>query len=496
MSYPPPPPPPGPGPGGPGGPVPPPQPSPGFPAPFPASPTPGPPPPPQHTAPPPAPTPYPGAPGPVPPPGAYQPPPGATPPPGPPGGPPPGGNPPPGYPGAPPPAPKKKGKGGLIAGLGLVALVVVAALVVGLVVVLGDDDPGPMRRGSSEMAEMAQGRAEVTAAVATGDVEAIPGLVDDADGLADEATTATLGEPVTAPLEGGLAVVTFDATAGQGYTVTADGGGGVLASAVVPPEADTALAPADVVDATADGAHLLLLAPEGDATGEVTVTVAPIEVVDVDLSVGEPIDGEIAEPGQAVEYEVAAEAGEHYLVDLDNTDLTLTVLAPDGSTVATEPDIDLDIPRFVAEQSGPYRLRVSGGMGGATGSFAIEVTLVAEFYFFYGEEGDDLYLPATVEQNFQVPISDEDSRGHFCVFLREGVSIDLDIRVTTATLDLGIDIFDETDSGDLIARINEFEAGQSELWAVTARQDTVRCIQLWADNYSSGNFVVSFTTSS
>lgn len=511
MSYPPPPPPPGPPPGGPGGPIPPQPGAPGYPAPFPASPTPGPPPPPQHQPPspyPPAPGapgvppgPYQPPPGATPPPGAYQPPPGSTPPPGP-GGPPPSGSyPPPGYAGAPggppgPAAPKEKGKGGLIVVLGLVALLVVAALVVGAVVVLGGD-ADEMRVVPPEMMEAAQGRADITAAVATGDVGSLRDLVDDQPDLADEATEATMGEETTAPIEGGLAVLRFEATAGQGYTVTAAaaGGEGVIASALVPPDGADVVAPADIVDADADGTHLLLIAPEGDGSDEVTVTVAQVEVVDLDLSVGDATDGEIAEPGQAIEYQVTGEAGSHYLVNLDNDDLTLTVLAPDGTTVPTEPDVDLGYPRFVAEQSGVHRLRVSGGMAGATGTYSIEVSVVKEFYFFYGDEGDALYLPETTEQ-FQAPIDQEEQRAHFCLFLREGVSMDLDIRVTSATLDMGIDVFDETDSGDLIARVNEFGPGENELWDVTARQDVIRCFQLWAVNYTAGSFIVSFTTSS
>jgi hypothetical protein len=74
--------------------------------------------------------------------------------------------------------------------------------------------------------------------------------------------------------------------------------------------------------------------------------------------------------------------------------------------------------------------------------------------------------------------------------------MDLDIRVTSATLDMGIDVFDETDSGGLVARINENGPGESEVWSVTAGRDVTRCFQLWAVDYTAGEFVVDFTTES
>lgn len=366
-------------------------------------------------------------------------------------------------------------------------------MVVGAVVVLEDDGPSPMGGAAPAIARSTLARATTATAVSRGDVEAVADTVADEPDLADEATEAAPGDEVEAPVRAGLAIVRFDATADTGYTISATAdGAGVIASAVVPLDGGDVVTPADIVEATVDGPHLLLLAPEGDAPDEVTVAVRPIEVVSLDLSVDDPTEGEIAEPGQAVEYTVDTRAEQHYIVDLDNADLTLTVLAPDGNVVPTEPDQDLDLPRFVAEQEGTHRLRVSGGMGGATGGYAIEVSVVREFYFFYGQEGDDLYLPLTTDQ-FRPPIDQEGRRAHFCLFLREGVGLVLDVAVTDGDLDIGIDVFDRTDAGDLIARVNAHEAGGAEQWNGTATDaDLVRCFQLWADNYSSGSFTVDF----
>src|SRR5699024_1881332 len=97
--------------------------------------------------------------------------------------------------------------------------------------------------------------------------------------------------------------------------------------------------------------------------------------------------GELSQPGDAIEYELAGEATQHYLVYLDSdTDLTTSVIGPDRQDVATTTDPIDEVPRFVAETSGGYRIRVSGGMSGTTGAFSIEVVRVAEYYFFYGDD--------------------------------------------------------------------------------------------------------------
>lgn len=453
---------------------PPPTPPPG-PGGFPASPVPGPPPPPSYA------TPAPG--------GPIGPPPGAD---GPPAG---GGFPPP--PG-PPPA-KKKGKGPLIAVLGVVVVLVLVAGAVVAVSVLGGGGVTfgtGVEQAGREGAERAAAQEELAAAVVAGDADALGAVAAERPELFEDAPEAVPGEPTTAELNAaGYAVLVVGATSGLSYTVIAEGEeDGVVATAVLPPEGGAPIAPAGTFDATVEGPHQLVVAVDGADGGEVAVTVGEVEVVPVDLSADAALDGEVVEPGDATAYEVETTAGAHYVADIDNPDLTVTVTDPDGAELPTEPDIDTGTPRFVAEVAGPHRVTVSAGEGDLTGSYAIEVFEVAEFFFYYDEESvPGLTLERTTEQ-FQAPIDQAAQRAHFCLFLREGVTMNLDIRVTSATLDMGIDVFDETDSGDLIARINEFGPGQSELWSVTAPEDVRRCFQLWGVDYTGGEFIVDFTT--
>lgn len=493
-----------------------------YPPPPPGSPTPGgyppapgpypptspvpqapPPPPPGPTAPTPyptAPTPYPTAPLPG---GA---PPGVAPPPGPPGY---GGPTGPGGPGAYPPGPpgqppqKKRSKLPFIA-LGLVALLLIAAVaVVGLTVLKGDPEAGEALSDHAEdVAEAQQERLALAAAVREGDPEALIGAVDEADDvIAAEAEPATLGEDTTVPLgDAAMAIVSFDGEADTSYTVSAAlaDGDGTLTPVALPPERDP-VSPASVVDATVAGEYRVLVVADEGTEGDVTVRIKPVEVVSVELSEDDEIAGELSEPGDAVEYEFAGEAGQHYLVYLDaddgTTEFTPSVLDPDGNQIDTTIDrLDM-VPRFVAETSGDYRIRVTGGMGGATGPFTIEVVRVAEYFFFYGDDPEDPTYIARTQEQFQPRVAD-DNRAHFCVFIREGITINIIGSVNDATLDMGIDVFGRDEAPPLETRINEFGPGLDETWTFTANTDQWRCIQLWGVDFTGGSFSFRFTTES
>jgi hypothetical protein len=387
--------------------------------------------------------------------------------------------------------------------LGVVAILALATIgFFGVQALSGDDEPvAGTRMTDMARADSEEGaaRADVAAAVADGDTEALATLATDQPAALEDVTDAVVGEPATATVNGaGYAVFTFEAEADGSYTVTAErpDGDAAPATAILPPEG-APVAPADTFDATGGGGpHRLVVAAGDEAEGEVTVTVKQIEVIPVDLTAAGTVDGEIAEPGDAVAYEHEAEVGSHYIVDIDNLDLTVTVTDPEGAVVPTVPDIDLGTPRYVTDQAGPYRVTIGGGAEGTTGSFSGEIFEVAEFFFYYdGEAGNDLVLERTTEE-FQAPIAEDEQRAHFCLFLREGITMNLDIRVTSATLDMGIDVFDETDSGPLVARVNDVGPGESELWSVTAQHDVNRCFQLWAVDYTGGNFIISFTTES
>jgi hypothetical protein len=381
----------------------------------------------------------------------------------------------------------------------VVAVLALAAIGFFTLTSLGGDEPKAgtaMREMVREESDASRARADLATAVVDGDPEALGRIATETPDTVAEPTAITLGEPATATLnDSGYAVFSFEAIASRAYTVLPEGEGD-LSIGAVPAEDGAGLAqvPANVVDPATDGPHLIVVAGGPDAEGEVSVTVTEVEIIAVDPTAGVAIDGEITGPGSAVAYEHEAEAGSHFIIDIDNTDLGIVVTGPDGATVPTEPDVDLDKPRYVAEQAGTYTVTVSVGEDGTTGSYSVEIFEVAEFYFFYDEVSvPGLVLERTTEQ-FQAPIDQAAQRAHFCLFLREGISMDLDIRVTSATLDMGIDVFDETDSGDLIARVNEYGPGENELWSVTAPQDVVRCFQLWAVDYTGGNFIISFTT--
>ena len=378
--------------------------------------------------------------------------------------------------------------------LGVVAVLALATIAFFGYDALSDDAPeaGPEMRDMAETGvEATEARAAVAPAVVDADADALAAVAEDHPDAFADATDVTLGEAATAPLgPSGYAVFTFEATAGEYYSVVVEGDGD-LATAVLPPDGATPIAPADTVVAGADGPHRLVVAAE-DGDGDVSVTVAAVEVTPVDLAADEPLEGEIADAGDVVVYEVDATAGSHYVVDIDDPDLSVSVAGPDGAAVPTEPDVDLGTPRFVAEADGAYRVLISSGTDGATGAFTIDLFEVAEYFFYYdGEAVPGLTLERTTEE-FQAPIDDSGQRAHFCLFLREGVRIVLTIRVTSATLDMGIDVHDETDAGDLIARVNANPPGVSEQWSGTASHDLRRCFQLWAVDYTAGEFLVDF----
>lgn len=412
----------------------------------------------------------------------------------------------PGVPGAQPPAaaPRRRSKLPFLI-LGVVALLVVAALaVVGLGLLRGDPEPGDALPDHAEdLAEAQQDRLALAGAIREGDPELLADAIDDAeDVIAEEAEPAELGEATELPLgDAAMAIATFEGEADTSYTVSAslpEGEEGTLMSVALPPEGDP-IVPAEVVDAATSGEYRVLLVADEEVEGDITVRVKEVEVVAVELAEDDEIAGELAEAGDAIDYEFAGEAGQHYLVyltpDDDGTDLTSGVLSPDGASVATVVDPLDEVPRFVAEQSGDYRIRVTGGMGGATGAFTIEVVRVAEYYFYYGDDPEDPTYIERTQSQFQPPVAD-DNRAHFCVFIREGVTISFIASVNDTGLDIGIDVFGRDEEPPLDARVNDFGPGADETWTFTANTDQWRCIQLWGVDNTGGSFSFRFTVDS
>ncbi len=389
---------------------------------------------------------------------------------------------------------KRRSKAPLVVGLTVLALLVVGGLVVAALAVLGGDpEPGDaVEAVAHEVQDAMAAQTDLADAIEAADVDALEEL----RGEIPDATPIDLGVETSGSLNrSGLAALSFEASADEAYTVTAAlvGGDEDVAVAAVPADGPV-VAPAAVVDAGVDGLVTVVLAVPGESGADLTVRVTPIEIVPVDVAVDQVFDGEIAEPGDVAVYTVATEAGDPYIVDVDNDDLTITVVGPDGASVELTTDPTVDEPRFAAATEGPYRVQISGGTDGVTGSYSLEIYKVPDYYFFYDSDDPELVIDTTVEQ-FQPLVDGDDNRAHVCLYLREGITMNLDIAPTTLELDMGIDVFDETESGALIARVNENGPGIPETWSVTANDDVIRCFQLWGVDYTGGGFDVRFTTS-
>lgn len=426
---------------------------------------------------------------------------------------------PPGYgpqgPGGPPPGSPsaKKGKGGLIAALLVLLVLVIAAVAVVATGVLGGsagagDTVAALATDEVEAVEL---REAVANAVREGSQEDLQEAIDEGDDLFADATSITTDDPETVPLDTtGLAALTFDAEAGDGFTLVSsleDDDGVELEHAVIAPDG-SARTPAASIAADAAGAHTVLVVAPADTEGDVVVAVRPIEVVQIELSGGDITteEAELADDGDAVDFEVGLEAGQQYGLfvtdDWDDGDVTVEAVDPDGGAVETfvvsdeeaYPGANLyaDDAAFTAETSGAHRIRISGAPPEGT-SFDLTISRVPEFEFFYDSDNDDLSISPTTAQ-FSPLVNSADNRAHFCLFLRSGVSMDVEAAPDDPGLDMGIDIFDETESGPLVARINEFGPGQAENWSVTADRNTTRCFQLWGVDFTGGGFTVSFTT--
>lgn len=395
----------------------------------------------------------------------------------------------------------------------MLLLIVAAVAVVVSGVLDGARNAGDqMASTAASQVETVELRSEAARAIREGDADALQEVVDADDALFADATEVTADEAATVSLDTtGLAALTFEAEAGDGFTLVSsleDEEGVELQHAVIDPDG-SARTPAASIAADAAGDYVVLAVAPEDTDGEVVVSVRAIEVVEIELTGGDIAteEGDLEDDSDAVDFEVELEAGQQYGLfvtdDWDDGDVTVEAIDPDGGAIETfviteeesytAGNLYPDDIAFTAEAAGAHRIRISGAPEEGT-TFDLTISRVPEFEFFYGDDDDDVLYLAPTTQQFSPLVSTADNRAHFCLFLRAGVSMDIEASPDDAGLDMGIDVFDETESGSLIARINEFGPGQAENWSVTADRNTTRCFQLWGVDFTGGRFTVTFTS--
>lgn len=462
------------------------------PRPSPSQPTPPPPTVPSTPAPPPAPPTAPL------PPGAGGPPPGQ----GPQGfgGPPPGGfggpTPPPppggGFGGPPPGAggPAKKGKGGLVA-----AILVVGVLIVGVVGFVGYTtvQNNNEKREQEEAEERARAQAErerqarvtFAEAVVAGELEAIATQAEENDELVDDTDSLTIGEDLEADLnDAGYTVVTVTLEGGTEYRLTSD----PEVSAVILDEEGQAFQASSGPSPESSGEFRLIAAGPERAEGEVTLRLDEIEVRT--LSIGDVSEGETVAAGATVDFEAAVEETEQYIIDISSDDVAFELLDENGATVETTPDEGNDGERFSAATSATYRVRVTAS---EETTFDIEVWQLAEFNWYFERPGNPDRIDPTSDFSFSEWADDGRNGLQACLFLRAGVEMTLNVSATSqdgakgefALLDYAIDDGDGRINEDtqLLQRLRAPAAGRSLTWTtLDETNDRNLCLRVWVEN--------------
>lgn len=170
--------------------------------------------------------------------------------------------------------------------------------------------------------------------------------------------------------EAGFAVATLEATAGDPFTISSELPDDVddeLQAFLVAPDGSTRSA-FSLVEPEESGEYLLVLGKDGFSPGTASVRVSNLSRRE--LAVGTEAPGEIAQPGDIIEYSVDLEADTEYVVTFDDPELAFSVIDPDG--LALDPTTsDDDSSSFTTTDSGTHALRVEGGTDEATGSFRI-----------------------------------------------------------------------------------------------------------------------------
>lgn len=423
---------------------------------------------------------------------------GPTPPPygQPPGGPPPGPTPPPAYgqptapvpgygqpPGAPPgygaqpgyggpppgPPAKKSSKAPLFIGLGVLGLLVLVAVVfVGVSALGGDGDDADKerqeqqaRRRRQEAAAMVRAEEDLSAALIDEDTDAATEILEDNPDLLDTDTTAARGEATDLNLsERGVAGATLRTESGSSFTVALQPSGDQEVGGIVLDDQGAFVSTvADVIEPFSTGDYTLVAYSLDGQGGDVSVTVGGIttELLFVD----EELDGEIAQPGDVVEYEIDLEEASRYQVMLES-DFTLTATdsadEPVPTAVLDDGTIQLDAPSFDT-----FTLRVVAAEPGGTGSYTIAVTQVPDFEIFNLTNGVPAISPFTFA--FATPEQTVAEFGRFKIQIRSGVTLRIAVTPDNATSDTRLFV---REAGVEDVLIDDFGAGQEESTEYTA----------------------------
>ncbi len=166
----------------------------------------------------------------------------------------------------------------------------------------------------------------------------------------DAVGEVTPGEPLDAKLnDAGYAVYDLEVEEGDAFTYSVEEDD---AYALVYDPDSQVVDSFEVVEAAVAGTYKVVIQQEHFDTGTATLTVQP--VAEEDLTLGEPVEGELADDGEIVEYVFEAEADQELTIEVDNTDVVAELLDADREPV--EETVDDTYP---IEDDGEYRVRVS-----------------------------------------------------------------------------------------------------------------------------------------
>ncbi|HYI62084.1 MAG TPA: hypothetical protein VEW93_09805 [Acidimicrobiales bacterium] len=300
--------------------------------------------------------------------------------------------------------------------------------------------------------------------------------------VAEPSADAGMGDATTVELnDAGYAVVRVSATAGEPFTVnaTSEDEDRVITAFLVGPDGDD-VAAYELVEPEGDGGYLLVVG--GDDWGPGTVQVQVSGVTREDLELDDTTSGEVAQVGEIVEYSVDLVEGATYSVELDNADLEVSIIDPEGYAVSTSSD-EGSAATFVANLEGTYQVRVDGGFDRVTGDFEITVTEIPDFVI------TNLASEEVEEPPFRFDLANPlEEFANFEIDLRDGVFLDIVATPERADMDLRIVVRDA--DGDEV-EVNDTTAGQEESIEVDGNGRGPYEVEIYTDNLVAGAFNVT-----
>lgn len=268
--------------------------------------------------------------------------------------------------------------------------------------------------------------------------ETILRLVDHPE-LAEPTASLSAGTATEVELnDAGYAVATFEATAGEPFTISSELPEDVddeLQAFLVTPDG-TYQSAFDLVEPEESGEYLVVVGKDGFSPGTATVRLG--RVSRRELAVGTTAPGKIERAGDIIEYAVDLEADTDYVITFDQPDLSLSVIDPDGLALDLT-DVGDDTSSFTSEEAGTYALRVDGGADEATGSFRITLEEQQPFVLGNGTSaeaagailapGDSQFIALTVQGGREVVVDTmPDGPGLDPVFIVKDPATDAEIE--------------------------------------------------------------------